>query len=95
MQDKAFYQNQIDTRALELSREALTRVEAYERHADLRYKELKDDIHNHNSEVIAAVSRVHGRIDGIFKYGVSIGISVVVLLLTVIGYLLTSGLPWR
>lgn len=87
-------QHTIDTRALELSREALTRVEAYERHSDERYRDLKEDIDNHNQNVIAAISRVHDRVDKIFSHGITIGWSVLILLATIIGYLIVNGVPW-
>ena len=94
MIDSSHVQHQIDLRALELSREALTRVEVYEKHSEDRMREMKDDIKANSETVVGAISRVHDRVDSIFKYGVAIGGTVIMLLLGVIGYVFTSGLPW-
>lgn len=88
-------QHQIDLRALELSREALTRVEVYERHSEDRMREMKEDIKANSEAVVNAISRVHDRVDSIFKSGIAIGGTIIVLLLSVISYVLTSGLPWN
>jgi hypothetical protein len=87
-------QHQIDLRALELSREALTRVEVYERHSEERMHEMKEDIKANSEAVVNAITRVHDRVDSIFKSGIAIGGTIILLLLGVIGYILTSGLPW-
>jgi hypothetical protein len=87
-------QHQIDLRALELSREALTRVEVYERHSEERMREMKEDIKANSEAVVNAITRVHDRVDSIFKSGIAIGGTIIMLLLGVIGYVLTSGLPW-
>ena len=94
MIDAKHVQHQIDLRALELSREALTKVEVYEKHSDERYMELKEDIREHNESVIGAITRVHERVDKIFSSGITIGGTIIMLLIGVIAYLLTNGLPW-
>ena len=94
MAEPEVYQKQLDTRALELAQRALTKVEGLEKHSDERYNAMRSDIHEQNASILESFSRLHSRIDGIFKYGIAIGASVIMLLLAVIGYLITQGVPW-
>ena len=98
---RTMYQEQLDTEALSTSIVALTKIEELEKHTERQYdqlrasqKELKMDMKSDNEKVITAISSVHKRVDSLFKYGITIGGFLIMLMISIIGYLLINGRPW-
>ena len=92
-------QGVLDTRALEIAAAAKAALETHSANcvhdnAEVRavMKEMRDDMRRITDCMSSSFSRLHERIDKIFR---TISGTLIVLLLGVLGYLLTSGVPWK
>ena len=92
--ERRMAQTVIDTRAIEMSREALTRIERHESeysrrtHADDQYRrEFRTEVHEGMKEISQSINKIHARFNGMY-------ISVIALLVTMVGYLVVQKLGW-
>lgn len=98
-------QSRIDTRALEIASKALARIESHEQVCNIenahrrdeisklektteaRFKELKETMTSSSHELKESIAALYGR-----HWAYATG--VIVVLLTILGYVLTEGRPW-
>ena len=80
-------QSTIDTRAIEMSREALTRIERHEveytrrtQSDDLYRREFRAEVHDGMKEIAQSINKIHARFNGMY-------VAVIALLISVVGYL--------
>lgn len=86
-------------RAIQIAAQVEGRLNDHEKHCTERYQEIRDglgdvkkSIASHETKRSEQFNSIYTRIDALAR---SIYISVILLLIAMLGYLLTNGVPWR
>lgn len=99
--DRSYYQDQLNTEALNTATIALTKIEDLETHTNQQLKSLKeaqtsmkDDINRSDASIMMAVNEIAGKLDKFMWLLLTIGGACIMILLGIVGYLLVNGQPW-
>lgn len=94
-------QDQLDTRALEVSTAALTKIEQHitdcEKRDDRRWQEAqhaRQEAVQARQDIKASIATIHQRIDKLVGRWFAAAAGLIAVLLTLLGYLLVNGVPW-
>lgn len=89
------WQRKLDARALELAAATGGRLERHEDECGNRYKVINESLNDLGKKLDHARDEREGSSRRIYGMLWKTASATIMLLLAVIGYLLTSGVPWR
>lgn len=87
-------QEQIDSRAIELARDALSRIESHERRCDERWTEVRKDLIEIKQAVHGGNKELHDRIDELVNRWLRVAGWIIAGLLSLCGFLAARAMGW-